>query len=76
LSFAVTIEDNGPGVPSELAERIFFPLVSGREGGTGLGLSLAQSYVSQHQGLIEFESVPGRTRFTILLPIRDLQGIQ
>jgi two-component system, NtrC family, nitrogen regulation sensor histidine kinase GlnL len=70
-AIAVSIEDNGPGVPIELAERVFYPLVSGREGGTGLGLSLAQSFVSQHQGLIEFESVPGRTRFTILLPVRE-----
>ena len=70
-ALAVSIEDNGPGVPPELAERIFYPLVSGREGGTGLGLSLAQSYVSQHQGLIEFASVPGRTRFTILLPVHE-----
>jgi two-component system, NtrC family, nitrogen regulation sensor histidine kinase GlnL len=68
---AVSIEDDGPGVPAELAESIFYPLVSGREGGTGLGLSLAQSFVSQHRGLIEFESVPGRTRFTILLPVRN-----
>ena len=70
-AIAISIEDDGPGVPAELAERIFYPLVSGREGGTGLGLSLAQSYVSQHQGLIEFESVPGRTRFTILVPVHD-----
>ena len=70
-AIAVMIEDDGPGVPPELAERIFYPLVSGREGGTGLGLSLAQTYVSQHQGLIEFESVPGRTRFTILLPLAE-----
>jgi two-component system nitrogen regulation sensor histidine kinase GlnL len=70
-AIAVCIEDDGPGVPAELADRIFYPLVSGREGGTGLGLSLAQSYVSQHHGLIEFESVPGRTRFTILLPVRE-----
>jgi two-component system nitrogen regulation sensor histidine kinase GlnL len=69
LALAVSIEDDGPGVPAELAERIFYPLVSGRDGGTGLGLSLAQSFVSQHHGLIEFESVPGRTRFTILLPV-------
>jgi two-component system nitrogen regulation sensor histidine kinase GlnL len=68
---AVTVQDNGPGVPRELADRIFYPLVSGRDGGTGLGLSLAQSFVSQHHGLIEFESVPGRTRFTILLPVRE-----
>ena len=68
-AIAVSIEDDGPGVPPELAERVFYPLVSGRDGGTGLGLSLAQSFVSQHHGLIEFESVPGRTRFTILLPV-------
>jgi two-component system nitrogen regulation sensor histidine kinase GlnL len=68
---AVVIEDDGPGVPPELADRIFYPLVSGREGGTGLGLPLAQSFVSQHQGLIEFESQPGNTRFTILLPVRE-----
>jgi two-component system nitrogen regulation sensor histidine kinase GlnL len=72
-AIAVTIQDNGPGVPEDLAEKIFYPLVSGRAGGTGLGLSLAQSYVSQHQGLIEFESAPGRTRFTILLPVRNEQ---
>jgi two-component system, NtrC family, nitrogen regulation sensor histidine kinase GlnL len=70
-AIAVSIEDNGPGVPPELAERVFYPLVSGRDGGTGLGLSLAQSFVSQHHGLIEFESVPGRTCFTILLPVRE-----
>ncbi len=67
----VSVEDDGPGIPDEIADRIFFPLVSGREGGTGLGLSLAQSFVSQHQGIIEFDSAPGRTRFTILLPVRD-----
>jgi two-component system, NtrC family, nitrogen regulation sensor histidine kinase GlnL len=70
-ALAITVQDNGPGVPRELADRIFYPLVSGRDGGTGLGLSLAQSFVSQHHGLIEFESVPGRTRFTILLPVRE-----
>jgi len=70
-AIAVHIEDDGPGVPEGIAERIFYPLVSGREGGTGLGLSLAQSFVSQHHGIIEFESDPGRTCFTILLPVRD-----
>ena len=68
---SVEIEDNGPGIPGELAEKVFFPLVSGRDGGTGLGLSLAQNYVHQHHGLIEFESAPGRTCFTILLPVRS-----
>jgi two-component system nitrogen regulation sensor histidine kinase GlnL len=71
LAVAVEIEDNGPGVPENLADKIFYPLVTGRDGGSGLGLSLAQSYVHQHQGLIEFESVPGRTCFTILLPVRS-----
>ncbi|NJD87798.1 MAG: nitrogen regulation protein NR(II) [Betaproteobacteria bacterium] len=70
-AIAIEIEDNGPGVPEELAGKIFFPLVSGRDGGTGLGLSLAQNYVHQHHGLIEFESVPGRTCFRILLPVRN-----
>ena len=70
-AIAVVVEDDGPGVPPELADRIFYPLVSGRDGGTGLGLSLAQSYVSQHHGLIEFESEPGNTRFTILLPVGE-----
>ena len=68
---AIEIEDNGPGVPEDLADKIFFPLVSGREGGTGLGLSLAQNYVHQHHGLIEFESAQGRTCFTILRPVRS-----
>jgi two-component system nitrogen regulation sensor histidine kinase GlnL len=73
-AIAISVEDDGPGVPPELADRIFYPLVSGREGGTGLGLSLAQSFVSQHLGLIEFDSVPGYTSFTILLPVRSRAG--
>jgi len=71
LALAVVIEDDGPGVPPDIAERIFYPLVSGRDGGTGLGLALAQGYASQHEGIIEFDSVPGHTRFTVLLPVRD-----
>lgn len=67
----VQIIDNGPGVPESLREKIFYPLVSGREGGTGLGLSLAQNFINQHLGVIEFESVSGETRFAILLPVRD-----
>ncbi len=69
LGLLIQIIDNGPGVPEEIREKIFFPLVSGREGGTGLGLTLAQSFISQHQGIIELESEPGRTCFTILLPL-------
>ena len=69
LALAVSVEDNGPGIPEELHDRIFYPLVSGREGGSGLGLTIAQTFVAQHNGTIECESVPGRTVFTILLPL-------
>jgi two-component system nitrogen regulation sensor histidine kinase GlnL len=63
------ISDTGPGIAEELRERIFYPLVSGREGGSGLGLTLAQTFVTQHHGAITFESRPGNTTFTLLLPI-------
>jgi two-component system nitrogen regulation sensor histidine kinase GlnL len=65
----VEIIDNGPGIPPELKDKIFYPLVSGRADGHGLGLTIAQDFVSQHHGIIEFDSEPGRTRFTVLLPI-------
>jgi two-component system nitrogen regulation sensor histidine kinase GlnL len=65
----VEIIDNGPGIPPELHDKIFYPLVSGHADGHGLGLTIAQDFVSQHQGIIEFDSEPGRTRFTVLLPI-------
>jgi two-component system nitrogen regulation sensor histidine kinase GlnL len=67
----VRIVDNGPGIPESLRERIFYPLVSGREGGTGLGLTLAQNFISQHHGTVTYESVPGKTFFSILLPISE-----
>jgi two-component system, NtrC family, nitrogen regulation sensor histidine kinase GlnL len=67
----VSICDNGPGIPEAMRERVFYPLVSGREGGTGLGLTLAQNFVSQHHGTVTFESVPGRTIFTLLLPVSE-----
>jgi len=69
LALDLQVIDDGPGVPEEIQDRIFNPLVSGREGGTGLGLSLAQTFVQYHQGVIEFESRPGRTIFRILLPL-------
>jgi two-component system, NtrC family, nitrogen regulation sensor histidine kinase GlnL len=69
LALELQVVDDGPGVPDEIQDRIFNPLVSGREGGTGLGLSLAQTFVQYHQGVIEFESRPGRTTFRILLPL-------
>jgi len=70
LALELQVIDDGPGVADEIQDRIFNPLVSGREGGTGLGLSLAQTFVHYHQGVIEFESRPGRTTFRILLPLR------
>lgn len=69
LALELHVIDNGPGVPDSIKERIFFPLVSGREGGSGLGLTLAQTFVQQHQGLIECDSVPGKTDFKILIPL-------
>jgi two-component system, NtrC family, nitrogen regulation sensor histidine kinase GlnL len=69
LALELQVVDDGPGVPEEIQERIFNPLVSGREGGTGLGLSLAQTFIQHHKGVIEFESRPGRTIFRILIPL-------
>jgi two-component system, NtrC family, nitrogen regulation sensor histidine kinase GlnL len=70
LAVMVQIIDNGPGVPVHLRDKIFYPLVSGRSDGHGLGLTLAQDFVSQHQGSIEFDSEPGRTCFTVMLPLK------
>ncbi len=69
LALELHVIDNGPGVPDSIRDRIFYPLVSGREGGSGLGLTLAQTFVQQHHGLIEVDSVPGRTDFKILIPL-------
>ena len=65
----IEIIDNGPGIPEDMRDKIFFPMVTGRAQGTGLGLSIAQSLIQQHDGLVEVDSVPGRTVFTVLLPI-------
>ncbi len=65
----VCIIDNGPGIPEELVENIFFPMVSGHANGTGLGLSIAQSLINQHDGLITCKSRPGHTQFCLLLPL-------
>ncbi|NDE42442.1 MAG: DUF2493 domain-containing protein [Betaproteobacteria bacterium] len=69
LALELHVIDNGPGVPEAIKDRIFYPLVSGREGGSGLGLTLAQTFVQQHHGLIECDSEPGRTDFKILIPL-------
>jgi two-component system nitrogen regulation sensor histidine kinase GlnL len=69
LALELHVEDNGPGVPEAIRDRIFYPLVSGREGGSGLGLTLAQMFVQQHHGSIDCDSVPGRTVFKIVIPL-------
>ena len=70
-ALVVEITDTGPGIPDDMREKVFYPLVSGREGGSGLGLTLAQTFVTQHGGTITFESQPGNTTFTLLLPINN-----
>lgn len=69
LAIVIQIIDNGPGIPSHLRDKIFYPLVSGRSDGHGLGLTLAQDYINQHFGSIEFDSEPGRTCFSVMLPL-------
>jgi two-component system nitrogen regulation sensor histidine kinase GlnL len=69
LVLSAEIEDNGPGIPDELKDTIFYPLVTGRPTGTGLGLTIAQDLVSRNGGLIEFTSQPGRTVFQLRLPV-------
>ena len=69
LAIQADIEDNGPGIDPKLLESIFYPMVSSRPRGNGLGLSIAQTIINQHNGLIECESVPGLTRFSITLPL-------
>ena len=65
----IDISDNGPGIPPDLQHSIFVPMVTGRAEGTGLGLSIAQSIINRHGGLIECNSSPGETSFTIYLPM-------
>jgi two-component system nitrogen regulation sensor histidine kinase GlnL len=68
---SIQVEDDGPGVPAEIKDTAFYPLITGRQGGTGLGLAVAQDLIGRHDGLIEFDSRPGRTVFTILLPFEN-----
>ncbi len=69
LVLRVEVIDDGPGIPADIKERIFYPLVTGRAQGSGLGLSIAQSLIQQHGGIVECASQPGRTVFSILLPL-------
>jgi two-component system nitrogen regulation sensor histidine kinase GlnL len=69
LVLRIDVIDNGPGIPAELQEKIFYPMVTGRATGSGLGLSIAQTLINQHQGVIEFTSASGETVFTVFLPL-------
>ena len=69
LTARIGILDNGPGIPGEIVDKIFYPMVTASSGGIGLGLSIAQSLIQQHGGLVECSSVPGSTLFTVLLPL-------
>lgn len=66
---SIEIEDDGPGIPIDMQDSIFYPLVTNRPEGTGLGLPVAQELLSRHNGLIEFESRPGRTVFFVRIPL-------
>jgi two-component system nitrogen regulation sensor histidine kinase GlnL len=70
---SIEIEDDGPGIPADLQDSVFYPLVTSRAEGTGLGLPVAQELLSRHDGLIEFESRPGQTVFYIRIPINNDQ---
>ena len=70
LAAKIEVIDNGPGIPSHIQDTLFYPMVSAREGGTGLGLSMSQSLIDQHNGKIAVDSWPGKTIFTIYLPLK------
>ena len=73
LALELQVIDNGPGIADEIRDKIFYPLVAGRENGSGLGLTIAQSFVQQHGGTIEVASRPGRTCFSLLLPMSRIK---
>ncbi len=68
---SIEIEDDGPGIPADLQDSVFYPLVTSKPDGTGLGLPAAQELISRHGGLIEFESRPGRTLFIVRIPLEQ-----
>jgi two-component system nitrogen regulation sensor histidine kinase GlnL len=74
MALELKIIDNGPGIPEAIREQIFYPLVTSKEDGTGLGLTIAQTYVSHHGGNIDCDSQIGRTCFTVLLPYTHLNS--
>ena len=75
LVVQIDVIDNGPGIPEELIDRMFYPMISGRPHGTGLGLAIAQNIVRRHNGVLECASRPGRTRFSVLLPLTYVEVV-
>jgi two-component system nitrogen regulation sensor histidine kinase GlnL len=75
LPLTIEIIDDGPGIPPDLAEIIFDPFISGRENGTGLGLALASKIITDHEGWIQVDSVPGRTVFRVSLPVAPKDAV-
>ena len=74
LVVEISIIDNGPGIPAHLKERIFYPMISGRELGSGIGLSMTQSILARHNGLIDYKSVPTNTHFSLYLPVERISS--
>ena len=72
---SIEIQDDGPGIPPELQDSVFYPLVTSRAEGTGLGLPVAQDLLSRHGGLIEFDSRPGQTTFFLRLPLHSSEAV-
>ncbi|MCO4810416.1 MAG: PAS domain-containing protein [Gammaproteobacteria bacterium] len=72
---SLEIEDDGPGIPTDMQDSVFYPLVTSRPDGTGLGLPAAQELISRHGGLIEFDSRPGRTVFMMRIPLKQVNNV-
>jgi len=69
LAASIEVIDNGPGIPTDMIDTIFYPMISGRPDGTGLGLPITHGIINQHHGMIECESKPGKTKFTVMIPL-------
>ena len=71
LAASIEVIDNGPGIPENMIDTIFYPMISGRPDGTGLGLPITHGIINQHKGMIECASKVEETNFTVVLPILE-----